>query len=795
MPRQQGTVVERDFARGLVTELHELKQDENVAAEIWDCVIDSKTRVVRRLGLEYEYAYETKKIDRDDKVVIGYNWKNALGDGSIDIHVLQVGGELHFFEADSPYSSSAHQIATIITLSTYSPASAPAPDAVPCQFAAGNGKLFVTHPYLETIYLTYASGGTVTATQVDPQIRDLEGMVSTHSGSPIEIDERPTSTVAGLDASHKYNLFNQGWHHNSNAALTTWDGAATTMPSNSDIWWAYKNSSGVFAYSEVANVDLGNTKAPRGHYLLNIYNEDRQTASGISTIAAVTTSYQRASTSAFFAGRLWLSGINYSGRNNRVYFSQVVVMDEDYEKFYQQNDPTVEDISDLVDSDGGWVSIPDAGTIYKLVPLQQALLVFAQNGVWAIAGSEGVGFSATDYSVSQVSSVSTVSGNTFVFAENIPFFWNDDGIYTLNERLQVVSISDDTIKTFLDDIPVASRRLVRGAYNPGLRTIHWLYQSTTPATVNEQSEYDRVLTYNLRTRAFIPWTISTGATYPVAHAIISDDAPVTQTQQNTVVADDAESSTVTITIASPGVITWTSHPLSDTDQVIFTTTGALPTGITAGTSYYVVNSAANTFEIEATIGGGSINTSGTQSGTHTATVDDAIVIEQDSGDTVVTSVISGESGSVGFKYVVSLTDGAGSYDFSFAEARETRYVDWYSIDNTGVSYSSYWITGYKIRGDGIRRQTAPYAVVFMEQEENASLLVQGIWDWSSSSATGKHTTQQQAYSDNRQGFGLNTKRLKFRGSGRALQLRFDSVAGKPFTVVGWGTQESVAGSI
>jgi hypothetical protein len=75
--------------------------------------------------------------------------------------------------------------------------------------------------------------------------------------------------------------------------------------------------------------------------------------------------------------------------------------------------------------------------------------------------------------------------------------------------------------------------------------------------------------------------------------------------------------TVTITIASPGVVTWNGHGMSNGDRVVFTTTGALPTGITAGSVYYVVNSATNTFQIASVSGGSAIITTGTQSGVHT----------------------------------------------------------------------------------------------------------------------------------------------------------------------------------
>jgi len=78
------------------------------------------------------------------------------------------------------------------------------------------------------------------------------------------------------------------------------------------------------------------------------------------------------------------------------------------------------------------------------------------------------------------------------------------------------------------------------------------------------------------------------------------------------------SQTATLPIASPGVVTVASAP-SNGSQVIFSTTGSLPTGVTAGTAYYVVNSASTTFQISTTSGGSSINFTGSESGTHTVT--------------------------------------------------------------------------------------------------------------------------------------------------------------------------------
>lgn len=78
------------------------------------------------------------------------------------------------------------------------------------------------------------------------------------------------------------------------------------------------------------------------------------------------------------------------------------------------------------------------------------------------------------------------------------------------------------------------------------------------------------------------------------------------------------SATVTITIASPGVVTWTAHGLAEGTPVTFNTTGALPTGLAADTQYYVTNPTTNTFQVAATRLGAAINTSGSQSGVHKA---------------------------------------------------------------------------------------------------------------------------------------------------------------------------------
>ena len=73
---------------------------------------------------------------------------------------------------------------------------------------------------------------------------------------------------------------------------------------------------------------------------------------------------------------------------------------------------------------------------------------------------------------------------------------------------------------------------------------------------------------------------------------------------------------ITITIAAPGLITLpTGFSFPDGTLILFTSTGALPTGLTVGQVYFVVNSTGGTFNVSTSIQGTPITTSGSQSGT------------------------------------------------------------------------------------------------------------------------------------------------------------------------------------
>jgi microcystin-dependent protein len=101
----------------------------------------------------------------------------------------------------------------------------------------------------------------------------------------------------------------------------------------------------------------------------------------------------------------------------------------------------------------------------------------------------------------------------------------------------------------------------------------------------------------------------------------ANGAAISRTTYAALFAAIYKSSTVTMTIAAPGVVFWPGFTPSPNDPVEFTTTGVLPTGFVTATKYYVVGASivpGVSYQLSATPGGTAITTTGSQSGVHTA---------------------------------------------------------------------------------------------------------------------------------------------------------------------------------
>lgn len=164
-----------------------------------------------------------------------------------------------------------------------------------------------------------------------------------------------------------------------------------------------------------------------------------------------------------------------------------------------------------------------------------------------------------------------------------------------------------------------------------------------------------------------------------------------------------QSSVATMTVASPCVVTWFqgTHGLAGGETVVFTTTGALPTGLTAGTTYYVLAAGitTTTFRVSATAGGAAINTSGTQSGIHTATIGSVTV----SGTYTVASVTDVDS----FVIAIDATSAAtATVAMNGGSIRVAYYIALGPLSSSsGYSTGSYGSGTYSVGGSGGAAQT------------------------------------------------------------------------------------------
>lgn len=166
--------------------------------------------------------------------------------------------------------------------------------------------------------------------------------------------------------------------------------------------------------------------------------------------------------------------------------------------------------------------------------------------------------------------------------------------------------------------------------------------------------------------------------------------------------------TVTISNASPGVVTWTANGLPLNESVILTTSGTLPTGLTANNTVYVKTIlTADTFTVSLTPGGAAINTSSAGSGTHTA---DARVM-------VLQTATGYNSGTVHF------VGGSGTVAWEFSNDQTTWFgpTSWKTTDggssggasSTSTMPSAYqfpaWGTYFRVRASNYSSGTLTVA--------------------------------------------------------------------------------------
>lgn len=760
MPGPVANKIYRTFVKGLITEASPLTYPENASIDEDNCILYRKGNRSRRPGIDFESGYQFSpysipQASPNDNALWEYKWEAVNSISTLNFLVHQVGLTLYFYDlAESTVSPNL--LPFTVDLTPYIVPGTANPQKQAVEMAGGRGFLFVVSPIMEPILVTYDPTHAIcTSQQINITIRDFVGV-----NDGLANDQEPTT----LTAEHNYNLQNQGWVDPSNdgsknlqvVTVGSWGDikfytpATTTVidqyytqfkryPPNNKQWWIAKYSAnqgshkqGDFDPQLAAKFYFGNNHAPRGHFVVNPFNIDRSGVSGISGLPIVSTN-ERPSSVAFYSGRVWYA----QGCN--LYASQII---DDVTNVInkcgacmQVADPTSEDLSDLVASDGMFLPIPEATKVVRLYTLGAGLAVFATNGVWYISGTALSGFSATDFAVIKLSPLGTDLPHSIVENENQIFWWSQVGIMTMQQgsggygfvtptMFQKVNLTLTTIQTLYNELYNQSGGFVRGMFDPGTNTIQWLIKSNSSLPDNF---YDRILIYDLTLGAFYPYTITSQTGFPYICGLFLTPrlSEVFDLEDVTVSGVDVTASSVQVTTDTPDL------------------------------------------QIRPTF----------------------------------------------LYYLFAVPQSDGNLHFTLGNFSNENFVDWQSMDGTGLAYLSFIETGYELLDDSMRKKQATYIFKYFRRTEDeyvldtdggyslrnpSSCLFTTKWEWSSSEIANKWSTQIEAYRITKRpqfstsdltfdtGYPIVVTKDKVRGTGRAIQFRFEnSKIGYNFDLLGW----------
>lgn len=201
--------------------------------------------------------------------------------------------------------------------------------------------------------------------------------------------------------------------------------------------------------------------------------------------------------------------------DDQVLFTQILEDEEQAGKCYQANDPTSEDASDLLQTDGGVIELDGAINVVALEPFRTGVLAFAENGVWYIYGST-TAFNATDFSVSKITSFGTRWDKSVVRVGSIVAYLNDTAVMLVQanefDNIEATPTSDNNIRTLFTEIFTgASHEDVWGAYEQRENRVWW-----------GNSSSNRAIVLDLNANGFFPQQFSSRGVYVGGGSIEED---------------------------------------------------------------------------------------------------------------------------------------------------------------------------------------------------------------------------------------------------------------------------------
>ncbi len=274
MPRTVGEKVQYNFTRGLITEQSPVSPIEGSAIDLENFEIEPAGGIRRRRAINMEHGGQSVDLGGvpSDAVFNKYIWRNAGGDPSRTVLVIQLGSSLWLWnESETPTLGGTPPFAQINLVDLALPGTdEEVVRTTPVSFADGRSHLFLTAKYMDPAYVTL-SGNSPQAKPIGIRIRDFVGY---DDGVPLQA--QPTS----LTQAHKYNLLNRGW---TTTEYTEYFDDKGKYPSKAMISWlgyARQSDAGVQEGYGIKQWDsdkmeaevFGDASSPQGRFYLNPFD-------------------------------------------------------------------------------------------------------------------------------------------------------------------------------------------------------------------------------------------------------------------------------------------------------------------------------------------------------------------------------------------------------------------------------------------------------------------------------------------------------------------------------------------
>lgn len=560
MPRAAATKPHLSFIKGYITEVSPLSTPEDIAYAIDNLVVNRDGSVQRRLGLDYEVgksltpATEITDDDSSRAAIPVWEWSNVRNEGEKSYYVVQFGSYLYVFRAyESTVSTSlvaSLDYSSFVTSGNFFNAK-----INPFWGQSVQGKFILTQKYCDPLYLEEDASGVITLNTITVQIRDYK-----------KLDDGLTDTDRStINNTRRYNLQNGGWStsfdvwDNEGGSSYTTNSPANTIdytfskkgvyPSLTDTFSFFIQSSpsnnavnDAFNPFIIGRKFLSTGVSPRGHYVLDLFNQDRITASGLTGVQNTTEADVRFRLSSYYQGRVFFAGADSDSIEPGLYFSQTVDDFDKVGKCHSINDPTDPFNSDALDTDGGFIPLPEAGKINYLGVSNNKLVIGAEKGVWVVSGGDRV-FTPSGYIIEKISSANFLAPYSAVEVNSIIYFFGYNALYSVGPNdfgnLVVTNLSIPTIQTYYDGISQNAKEFAHGVHDRVNNIIWWFYSSTTDG-VTDRYYYDSALVFDINLQAFYKHSFSSLATNTpyVAGAVPTSTLGVSTSQYDVVVDGD-----------------------------------------------------------------------------------------------------------------------------------------------------------------------------------------------------------------------------------------------------------------